>query len=114
MKPEELLAHTDFLHALAYSLVRDEDQAADIVQDTLVKALEKQKDSIKNVKDWLAALHLATPYAKATAGASSLTAGAAIMFAHMKIFVAGAVVLAASVFTLIKMIPAGKTATVRF
>ena len=54
MKPEELLAHADFLSALAYSLVKDEHQAADLIQDTLLKGLERQQDSIDRTKAWLA------------------------------------------------------------
>lgn len=40
MNPEELLAHADFVHALARSLVFDPNTADDIAQQTWVAALE--------------------------------------------------------------------------
>lgn len=56
MSPEELLAHSEFIQALAISLVRDEDQALDAVQETWRAALEHPPASGKPLKPWLVAV----------------------------------------------------------
>ncbi|MHC4944189.1 MAG: RNA polymerase sigma factor [Planctomycetota bacterium] len=54
MKPEELLAHNDFIRALARKLVGDEHLAADISQQTCAAALEASPDTDRPLKPWLA------------------------------------------------------------
>ncbi len=54
MKPEELLAHSDFVHALAKSLVFDEHYAADISQEAWLAALKRPPSAEKPMKAWLA------------------------------------------------------------
>jgi RNA polymerase sigma-70 factor (ECF subfamily) len=53
MNPKELLAHSDFIKALAYRLVMDEQRAADIEQLTWIAALEAPLEPKKPVRSWL-------------------------------------------------------------
>lgn len=53
MKPEELLAHKDFVHALARSLVLDEHQSADLVQNTWLAMLKNPGLRIRSPRAWL-------------------------------------------------------------
>ncbi len=48
-----LLEHTEFLRALARSLVRDAATADDVVQDTMVRALERPPRHRDNLRGWL-------------------------------------------------------------
>ncbi|MHC4408283.1 MAG: sigma-70 family RNA polymerase sigma factor, partial [Planctomycetota bacterium] len=50
---EELLRHTEFIRALAFSLVGDAQVAEDVVQDTLTAALERPPKP-GNLRGWLA------------------------------------------------------------
>ena len=50
----DLLDHSGWLRALAYSLVSDPSVAEDAVQDTWVAALERPPDTDENVRGWLA------------------------------------------------------------
>ena len=54
MKPEELLAHADFLGALAHSLIVDEHDAQDVTQETWLAMLNAPPTGVKNMKAWLA------------------------------------------------------------
>jgi RNA polymerase sigma factor (sigma-70 family) len=54
MKPEELLAHADFLGSLAHSLILDENRAQDIAQETWLAALKHPPAGVKNLRAWLA------------------------------------------------------------
>jgi len=54
MKAEALLAHAGFVRALARGLLGDEDRADDVVQDTLVTALERPPRSTGALRSWLA------------------------------------------------------------
>lgn len=54
MKSEELLAHADFVRALARSLVIDENRAADVEQRTWLAALEHPPASFTNPRSWFA------------------------------------------------------------
>jgi RNA polymerase sigma-70 factor (ECF subfamily) len=54
MNTEELLAHNDFLRALARMLVIDEHSAADITQDTWTAALQHSPNTDRPLKPWLA------------------------------------------------------------
>ena len=47
---DELLAEADWLHALAYGLVRDADAANDLVQETWVAALRAPKAPIRSAR----------------------------------------------------------------
>lgn len=50
----ELLEHSSLLKAFAYKLTKDDENARDLLQDTLLKALEKQKlFKGGNLKAWL-------------------------------------------------------------
>lgn len=54
MEPEVLLAHADFVRALARSLVIDEHRAADIAQQTWLAALQHPPAEGRPVRSWLA------------------------------------------------------------
>ena len=54
VKPESLLAHADFVRALARRLVLDEHQAEDVAQETWLAALEKPPRAVGAVRSWLA------------------------------------------------------------
>ncbi|MEW6743234.1 MAG: sigma-70 family RNA polymerase sigma factor [Planctomycetota bacterium] len=56
MNPEDLLAHRDFVRALAKSLVLDQHGAEDIAQQTWVAALEHPPDPGRPAMPWLARL----------------------------------------------------------
>jgi RNA polymerase sigma-70 factor (ECF subfamily) len=65
---DELLAHRDFVRALARSLIRDPDRAEDIVQDTWVAALEhppRRWAGAAQLRSWLASV--ARNFARQTA-----------------------------------------------
>ena len=49
----ELAAHANFLRRLARNLVRDESLADDLVQDTLVAAMEKPGRNRGPLRGWL-------------------------------------------------------------
>jgi DNA-directed RNA polymerase specialized sigma24 family protein len=53
VRPEELLAHADWLRRLARSLV-GEGQADDLVQDTWVAALRRPPHAVGSPRPWLA------------------------------------------------------------
>lgn len=53
MSIEELLAHSDFVQALARSLVQDEHRAADISQDTWMRALKRPPAEERSIRAWL-------------------------------------------------------------
>lgn len=53
MRIEELLAHSDFVQALARSLVSDEHSAADITQDTWLAVLKHSSEDVKSKRSWL-------------------------------------------------------------
>lgn len=55
---EELLAHTTWLRALAVRLVRDEDIADDLVQDTWLATLRRPPERSEGAKAWLAKVML--------------------------------------------------------
>src|SRR5580765_5736766 len=52
--PEELLAQTSFLRALAHELVRDEHASEDVVQTTWLEALERRGGPLVNPRAWMA------------------------------------------------------------
>ena len=54
MNPEELLAQSNFLTALARRLVTDEHAAQDVVQETWLAALRVEPDGVHDVRAWLA------------------------------------------------------------
>ncbi|MEW6741693.1 MAG: sigma-70 family RNA polymerase sigma factor [Planctomycetota bacterium] len=54
MEIEELLAHSRFLRALARTLIRDEQRADDIVQETWVSAVRNPPRQLASVRGWLA------------------------------------------------------------
>jgi len=54
--PEALLEHVGFLRAIALGLLRNEADAEDVVQQTLVAAMEKQPADDRNLKGWLGAV----------------------------------------------------------
>jgi len=53
MKPEELIAHGDFIRALARRLIHDADLAADVAQQTMTAALEHPPSEEKPLTAWL-------------------------------------------------------------
>jgi len=53
MKPEELLAHADFVRSLARKLVADENASADITQQAWLAAIEQPAASIRSPRAWL-------------------------------------------------------------
>ncbi len=53
MKPEELIAHGDFIRALARRLINDADLAADVAQQTMAAALEHPPAAGKPLAAWL-------------------------------------------------------------
>src|SRR6266542_4045244 len=55
---EELLAHAGWLRALALRLVRDEDAADDLVQDTWLATMRRQPERTDSAKSWLAKVML--------------------------------------------------------
>jgi len=55
---EALLAHSDFLRALARGLLRDEDRVADVVQETWVAAIEHPPRDPSGLRGWLATVAL--------------------------------------------------------
>jgi RNA polymerase sigma-70 factor (ECF subfamily) len=54
--PEALLEHVGFLRAIALGLLRNEADAEDVVQQTLVAAMEKPPADDRNLKGWLGAV----------------------------------------------------------
>lgn len=53
MNPEELIAHADFVHSLARSLVLDEHRAADVSQDAWLAALLHPPAEKRTARSWL-------------------------------------------------------------
>lgn len=53
MKPEDLLAHADFVRSLARSLVLDEHRAADLVQETWLAAIQHPPRTKRSARPWL-------------------------------------------------------------
>ena len=53
LNPESLLAHADFVRALARSLVLDEHRADDVVQETWLAALQRPPGFGGNLRSWL-------------------------------------------------------------
>lgn len=51
-KPEDLLAHADFVDSLSYRLVRDSDISADVAQQAWMAALENPPRSAESVRFW--------------------------------------------------------------
>jgi RNA polymerase sigma factor (sigma-70 family) len=51
---EDLLAHAGWLRALAFRIVRDDDVADDLVQDTFVATLRRPPERDGSTKSWLA------------------------------------------------------------
>ena len=51
-----LLSHAGFLRNVARSLLLDDQQADDVVQQTLIAALEKPPSEQGNLKGWLASV----------------------------------------------------------
>ncbi|MBI1850741.1 MAG: sigma-70 family RNA polymerase sigma factor [Planctomycetes bacterium] len=56
MDPEALLAHRDFVRALARRLVADPDRADDLAQETWLAALEHEPATDRSLKPWLTAV----------------------------------------------------------
>lgn len=54
MKAEELLLHADFVKKLARQLVWDDNQAADLAQDTFLAALQHSGAKLESQRAWLA------------------------------------------------------------
>ncbi|MFI5403688.1 MAG: RNA polymerase sigma factor, partial [Planctomycetota bacterium] len=54
-EPEALLEHRAFLRAIAKGLLRDEDAAEDVAQETLLAAMERPPQG-RNVRGWLGAV----------------------------------------------------------
>src|SRR5262245_24722491 len=54
MNPEALLAHGDFVRALARQLVRDPDRADDLAQQSWLNALSRKAPAVKSARAWLA------------------------------------------------------------
>lgn len=54
--PEALLAHAGFLHRLARSLLFDEGQAEDVVQETMAVALRQRPRHASRLRSWLAGI----------------------------------------------------------
>ena len=50
---QTLLAHSQFVRALARQLVRDENRAEDVVQDTWLAALKRPPRSLRGLRSWL-------------------------------------------------------------
>src|SRR5512139_1157035 len=55
---EELLAHAGWLRALALRLVRDDDIADDLVQDTWIATMRRAPERSESAKSWLAKVML--------------------------------------------------------
>lgn len=55
---EELLVHAGWLRALALRLVRDHDDADDLVQDTWVATLHRTPERSESERSWLAKVML--------------------------------------------------------
>ena len=53
---EALLQHQEFVRNLARRLVRDEDSAGDVVQETWLAALSHAPRSVESAQAWLAAI----------------------------------------------------------
>jgi len=53
MNPEELLIHSDFIRSLARSLVRDQNTADDISQQTWLAAVKSPPSENINIRNWL-------------------------------------------------------------
>ena len=51
---EELLVHAGWLRALAFRLVRDDDDADDLVQDTWIASMRRTPEHAESAKSWLA------------------------------------------------------------
>lgn len=56
ISPDVLLAHGEWVRALARRLLGDEALAEDVVQDTWVAALQPQRERVRNPARWLAAV----------------------------------------------------------
>ena len=56
IRPEALLAEADWLHRLARAMLRDDDLAHDVAQDTLVAALGQPRVPVTNLRAWLQAI----------------------------------------------------------
>lgn len=54
LKPEDFLAHTDFVRGLARSLIADASRADDVVQETWIAALRRPPAKAGSVRAWLA------------------------------------------------------------
>lgn len=54
LPPETLIAHRAFLQGIARALLRDEFQAEDAVQASMVAALERRPPRLTNLRAWLA------------------------------------------------------------
>src|SRR5438105_220672 len=50
---DELLSHASWVRGLAYSLVRDDSKADDLVQETWVAALRSPPADKRNLRGWL-------------------------------------------------------------
>src|SRR5262245_14736334 len=55
---EELLAHAGWLRSLALRLVRDEDVADDLVQETWIATMRRAPERSESAKSWLAKVML--------------------------------------------------------
>ena len=55
-QPESLLEHSTWVHALARRLVRDDDAADDLTQETLLAALTAPPPEASGLRAWLAAV----------------------------------------------------------
>ncbi len=53
VRPEELLAHADWVRALARRLVFDPERVDDVVQEAWVEALERPPRHARNLRSWL-------------------------------------------------------------
>src|SRR5262249_54513881 len=54
LSPDDLLQQTRWLHRLARALVADDGLAADLVQDTVVDALQQRPRGLRDLRAWLA------------------------------------------------------------
>jgi RNA polymerase sigma-70 factor (ECF subfamily) len=53
---ESVLEHSNWLHQLARSLVRDGHRAEDAVQETLLEAFERRGQALASPRSWLGAV----------------------------------------------------------
>jgi RNA polymerase sigma-70 factor (ECF subfamily) len=56
LEPDALLRHAGFLHHLASRLVRDPGTADDVVQETMLRALDRPPEPRQGIRAWLAAV----------------------------------------------------------